>query len=151
MTSPALFINDVIETKPRRAGDTFVRFVVNSTAGIGGLFDVASSLGYPYHDSDFGTTLALWGVPEGPFLFLPVLGPSNPRDAAGFGVDVAFDPLTLRPVRTRAAHARHRPARADRGGHALAPAGGDLVHQEDRAGPIRHVPQPLPPEPRKHH
>ena len=97
MTSPALFINDVIQTKPRRAGDTFVRFVVNSTAGVGGLFDVAAKLGYPYHDNSFGTTLALWGVPDGPFLFLPVLGPSNPRDAVGFGVDVAFDPLTYVP------------------------------------------------------
>ncbi len=97
LTSPALFINDVIQTKPRRAGDTFVRFVVNTTVGLGGLFDVAADLGYPYHDSDFGETLALWGVPEGPFLFLPVVGPSNPRDATGFGVDVAFDPLTYVP------------------------------------------------------
>ena len=97
MTSPALFINDVIQTRPRRAGDTFVRFVVNTTAGVGGLFDVASEIGYPYHSSDFGTTLALWGVPDGPFLFLPVLGPSNPRDAAGFGVDILFDPLTYTP------------------------------------------------------
>ncbi len=97
MTSPALFINDVIQTKPRRAGDTFVRFVVNTTAGVGGLFDVAAELGYPYHDNSFGTTLALWGVPEGPFLFLPVLGPSNPRDGVGYGVDIAFDPLTYAP------------------------------------------------------
>ena len=98
MTSPVLFINDVIQTKPRRAGDTFVRFVVNSTAGVGGLFDVAAKIGYPYHDNDFGTTLALWGVPEGPFLFLPVIGPSNPRDATGYGVDIAFDPLTYAPA-----------------------------------------------------
>ncbi len=97
MTSPVLFINDVIQTKPRRAGDTFVRFVVNTTAGVGGLFDVAAELGYPYHENDFGTTLALWGVPEGPFLFLPVLGPSNPRDATGYGVDILFDPLTYVP------------------------------------------------------
>ena len=97
MTSPVLFINDVVQTKPRRAGDTFMRFVINTTAGVGGLFDVAAGLGYPYHDNDFGTTLALWGVPEGPFLFLPVLGPSNPRDATGYGVDVLFDPLTYVP------------------------------------------------------
>ncbi len=97
MTSPVLFINDVVQTKPRRAGDTFMRFVINTTAGVGGLFDVAGGLGYPYHSNDFGTTLALWGVPEGPFLFLPVLGPSNPRDATGYGVDVLFDPLTYVP------------------------------------------------------
>ncbi len=97
MTTPVLFINDVIQTKPRRAGDTFMRFIINTTAGVGGLFDVAAKVGYPVHDNDFGTTLALWGVPEGPFLFLPVLGPSNPRDATGFGVDIAFDPLTYVP------------------------------------------------------
>jgi phospholipid-binding lipoprotein MlaA len=98
MTTPVLFINDVVQTKPRRAGDTFMRFVINTTAGVGGLFDVATGLGYPYHDNDFGTTLALWGVPEGPFLFLPVLGPSNPRDATGYGVDILFDPLTYVPA-----------------------------------------------------
>ncbi len=97
ITSPVLFINDVVQTKPRRAGDTFMRFVINTTAGVGGLFDVAADVGYPFHDNDFGTTLALWGVPEGPFLFLPVLGPSNPRDATGYGVDILFDPLTYAP------------------------------------------------------
>ena len=56
MTSPVLFINDVVQTKPRRAGDTFMRFVINTTAGVGGLFDVAADVGYPYHDNDFGTT-----------------------------------------------------------------------------------------------
>ena len=59
-----------------------------------GIFDVAKKWGYPDHDADFGMTLASWGVPEGPFLFLPVLGPSDPRDATGFGVDIAFDPFT---------------------------------------------------------
>ena len=97
MTTPVLFINDVAQTKPRRAGTTFMRFVINTTAGIGGLFDVAAKVGYPAHDSDFGETLALWGVPAGPFLFLPVLGPSDPRDATGYGVDIAFDPFTYVP------------------------------------------------------
>ena len=97
MTSPVLFINDVIQTKPRRAGDTFMRFVINTTVGVGGLFDVASEWGYPSHSTDFGVTMALWGVPDGPFLFLPVLGPSNPRDATGYGVDILFDPLTYAP------------------------------------------------------
>lgn len=94
ITSPVLFANDVIQAKPRRAGDTFMRFVINTTAGVGGLFDVAKDVGYPAHENDFGTTLALWGVPEGPFLFLPVLGPSNPRDASGYGADIALDPFT---------------------------------------------------------
>ncbi len=95
IATPVIFANDVLQAKPRRAGDSMMRFLINSTAGVGGLFDVATSLGYPEHDSGFGTTLALWGVGEGPFLFLPVIGPSNPRDAAGFAGNVALDPLTF--------------------------------------------------------
>ncbi len=92
--TPVRLTNDILQGKPRRAGDTFARFVINTTAGVLGIFDVAAKLGYPEHDSDFGMTLANWGVPEGPFLFLPVLGPSDPRDASGFGVDVLMDPFT---------------------------------------------------------
>jgi phospholipid-binding lipoprotein MlaA len=98
MTTPVLFINDVAQTRPKHAGTTFMRFVINTTVGVGGLFDVAAGWGYPAHGNDFGRTLALWGVPEGPFLFLPLLGPSDPRDATGYGVDVAFDPLTWMPT-----------------------------------------------------
>ena len=94
MSSPIIFANDVLQTRPRRAGDTMMRFLINTTAGVGGLFDVASEVGYPLHDTDFGVTMALWGVGEGPFLFLPVLGPSNPRDAGGFVADIALDPFT---------------------------------------------------------
>jgi phospholipid-binding lipoprotein MlaA len=92
--TPVQLTNDILEGKPRRAGDTTMRFVINTTAGVLGVFDVAKGWGYPDHDADFGMTLANWGVPEGPFLFLPVLGPTDPRDAAGFGVDIAMDPFT---------------------------------------------------------
>jgi phospholipid-binding lipoprotein MlaA len=92
--TPVELGNDVLEAKPRRAGDTTMRFLINSTFGVVGIFDVAKKWGYPDHDTDFGITLAIWGVPEGPFLFLPVLGPSNPRDAIGHGVDIAGDPFT---------------------------------------------------------
>ena len=91
--TPVMFANDVLAGQPRRAGDSMMRFLINSTVGVGGLFEVAEGWGYPDHTSDFGLTLALWGVGEGPFLFLPVLGPSNPRDATGFGVNVALDPF----------------------------------------------------------
>ena len=94
ISSPALFANDVLQGKPRRAGDTMMRFLINSTAGVAGLFDVAADLGYPRHPSDFGVTLAIWGVNEGPFLFLPVIGPSNPRDAGGYVAGIGLDPLT---------------------------------------------------------
>jgi phospholipid-binding lipoprotein MlaA len=95
ISSPVVFVNDVLQTKPRRAGDTMMRFLINSTAGVAGIFDVATDWGYPAHGTDLGVTLALWGVGDGPFLFLPVLGPSNVRDASGFVGNVAFDPLTL--------------------------------------------------------
>ena len=91
--TPVQLGNDMLEGKPRRAGDTYMRFLINTTVGVLGFFDVAKKWGYPDHDADFGMTLAKWGVPEGPFLFLPVLGPSDPRDAVGFGVDVAADPF----------------------------------------------------------
>ena len=95
--SPVLFANDVLQTKPRRAGDTFMRFLINSSVGVLGIFDVASAWGYASHEADFGETLALWGLPSGPYLFLPLLGPSNPRDASGYGVDAVFDPFFYVP------------------------------------------------------
>ena len=97
MSNPVRLADDVLQGKPRRAGDTFMRFLINSTVGVGGLFDVAADWGYPEHQTDFGVTLALWGLPEGPFLFLPILGPSNPRDVAGFGVDTVMDPFFWPP------------------------------------------------------
>src|SRR6202035_5456132 len=89
LDTPVVLFNDMLSAKPRRAGDSLMRLVVNTTIGVGGIFDVATGWGWPAHDSDAGITFALWGVPNGPFLFLPVLGPSNPRDVAGFGTDIA--------------------------------------------------------------
>jgi phospholipid-binding lipoprotein MlaA len=92
--SPVRLTNDALQGKPARAGDTMMRMLINTTAGVVGVFDVAKHVGYPDHENDFGLTLANWGVPEGPFLYLPILGPSSPRDATGFGVDIAIDPFT---------------------------------------------------------
>lgn len=94
LSSPVVLANDMMQGKPKRAGDTLMRFVINSTLGVGGIFDVATGLGWPAHSADFGMTLAVWGVGEGPYLFLPIFGPSSPRDAAGRGVDLAMDPFT---------------------------------------------------------
>ncbi len=94
LNDPVILVNDMMEGKPRRAGDTFMRLVLNSTLGLGGIFDVADDIGYPMHEANFGITLATWGVPAGPFLYLPVIGPSDPRDAFGYGTDVALDPFT---------------------------------------------------------
>lgn len=93
LASPVVLANDMMQGKPKRAGDTFMRLIINSTLGAAGLFDVATGLGYPRHNADFGMTLAVWGVGEGPYLFLPVFGPSNPRDAVGRAGDMAMDPF----------------------------------------------------------
>jgi len=88
------FANDILQGEATRAGTTLVRFVVNSTIGFGGLFEVAEDYGYPRHFEDFGQTLAVWGIGEGPYLFVPLLGPSTPRDLTGSVVDFFFDPFT---------------------------------------------------------
>jgi phospholipid-binding lipoprotein MlaA len=94
LATPVQLSNDILEGKPRRAGDTTMRFLINTTVGVLGIFDIAKDWGYPDHDADFGITLALWGLPSGPYLFLPVFGPSDPRDAIGLGVNVVMDPFT---------------------------------------------------------
>lgn len=94
LRAPVTLINDLLQGDPDRAGTTFARFMVNSTLGIGGLMDPATDLGLEFHDEDFGQTLAVWGLGEGPFLMLPLLGPSNPRDAAGRAIDsLVLDPF----------------------------------------------------------
>lgn len=89
---PVTFVNDVLQGETTRAGQTVSRFTVNSTLGVGGFFDVASRIGIPDHSEDFGQTLAVWGIREGPYLVLPLLGPAPPRDAVGRTADVFFDP-----------------------------------------------------------
>lgn len=94
LNSPVVFANDILQGEPKRATDTAYRFLVNSTFGVLGLFDVAATeTGIEGHSEDFGQTLGVWGVPEGPYIVLPLLGPSNLRDATGSSVDNAFDPL----------------------------------------------------------
>jgi phospholipid-binding lipoprotein MlaA len=94
LNAPVVFVNDVLQGDPKKATDTAGRFLVNSTAGLGGFVDVASPIGIPGHDNDFGITLGKYGVGEGNYLVLPFLGPKPPRDAVGQGVDIAFDPTT---------------------------------------------------------
>ena len=94
MGGPVRLGEDTMQGKPRRAGETAARFLINTTVGVAGIFDVAKSMGIQGHDNDFGLVLANWGVSEGPFLFLPVLGPSSPRDATGYALGIAADPFT---------------------------------------------------------
>ncbi|MCR6631288.1 MAG: VacJ family lipoprotein [Magnetospirillum sp.] len=95
LRSPIIFANDVLQGEPDRAMATLMRFAFNTGFGVGGLFDVASPGGIPYHDEDFGQTFAVWGVGEGPYLVLPILGPSNPRDATGLAAEWLADPFDL--------------------------------------------------------
>ena len=93
LKSPVVLLNDVLQGSPDRAGNTLARFAINSTVGVLGFGDPATDMGYPDHSEDFGQTLGVWGVQEGPYLVLPILGPSNPRDAVGRVVDVLTDPV----------------------------------------------------------
>ncbi len=97
VAEPGRLVNFMFEGKPRDAGTSLVRFVVNSTVGIGGIFDPASAMGYPETDTDFGLTLAEWGVPPGPYLYLPVFGPSGARDVTSIPVQFFLTPVEVAP------------------------------------------------------
>lgn len=101
LNSPVVFANDVLQGDVDHAGETLGRFGVNSTLGLGGLIDVASKMGIAGHDTDFGITLGTWGVGEGPFLMLPLIGPAPPRDLVGKVVDIFLDPLTYVSFRSK--------------------------------------------------
>lgn len=95
LNEPITFVNDVLQVRPRAASRTLTRFATNSVLGVGGVFDLAASAGYPRHYSDFGQTLGRYGVGPGPFLFIPVLGPSTLRDVSGRVVDSYADPVNM--------------------------------------------------------
>jgi phospholipid-binding lipoprotein MlaA len=85
------FANSVLQGKVEKAAPTLFRFMLNSTVGLFGLFDPASGLGLKLEKEDFGQTLGHWGVADGPYIVLPILGPSNLRDTVGTGVDFAYE------------------------------------------------------------
>jgi phospholipid-binding lipoprotein MlaA len=87
---PIVAVNDLLQGKVKDSASDVGRFAVNTTVGVLGFFDPAAHWGLEKHQEDFGQTLGVWGVPPGPYLVLPVLGPSDPRDAAGFAVDYAL-------------------------------------------------------------
>jgi phospholipid-binding lipoprotein MlaA len=91
---PVTFANDVLQGEAERGLQTFGRFTLNTTLGIGGMFDMATKFGIPDHSEDFGQTLGVWGVGEGPYLVMPGLGPAPPRDLGGDVADNFLDPFT---------------------------------------------------------
>lgn len=88
LIEPRIFINDLLQFRLNAAGMTFARFLMNTTVGVGGLFDPASKHGLPRQTGDFGQTLYMYGVSSGPYLVLPFFGPSNVRDGVGLGLDL---------------------------------------------------------------
>lgn len=91
---PITFANDVLQGEAERGLETFGRLAINSTFGLGGMFDVATKWGLPDHTEDFGQTLGVWGSGEGPYLVVPLIGPAPPRDLAGKVADNFLDPFT---------------------------------------------------------
>lgn len=87
-------VNDLLQFKLTQSGMDASRFLINTTAGVVGIFDVAQKINLPKHHEDFGQTLGFWGVPSGPYLVLPFFGASSPRDAVGLVGDALLDPLT---------------------------------------------------------
>ena len=116
LKEPAVAVNDALQGNVKQAWQSVQRLAVNSTAGVAGIFDVADKLGIPPHKADFGQTLAVWGVGEGPFVELPLLGPSNARDAVGTVVDPVLESLEMQALAAspslRSAVARVDEARA---------------------------------------
>ena len=93
LSLPGKVVNHVLQGDLEGAGQNTARFLLNSTFGLGGLFDTSSEWGAPEVDTDFGATLSVWGVGEGAYVELPVFGPSNERDAVGTIVDMVMDPV----------------------------------------------------------
>jgi len=87
-------LNDALQGKLAQSGRDGARFMVNTTAGVGGFLDVASRIDLPRHDEDFDQTLAVWGIPSGPYVVLPFLGPSSSRGIFGLFGDAAMNPLS---------------------------------------------------------
>ena len=95
MKEPVVVINNVLQGEIKRAGVSVGRFTVNTTLGVAGLLDIAAKMGLEKESGDFGQTLFVWGLPEGPYLILPLLGPSSPRDLIGMGADAYIDPFSF--------------------------------------------------------
>jgi phospholipid-binding lipoprotein MlaA len=97
-------INNAMQLKAEATGEMVIRVSFNTVLGFGGLFNLAGELGVDRHPEDFGQTLGYWGIPSGPYLVLPLLGPSTVRDASAMGVDYKYDVTNYRdPIETRTA------------------------------------------------
>lgn len=100
LSTPIILLNDLLQGEMERAQTTAARFAINTTVGVLGFGDPASEMGYKKHSEDFGQTLAVWGTGEGPYIVLPIFGPSNGRDVIGRVVDYFSDPLNAWAMNT---------------------------------------------------
>ena len=93
LKTPLTIVNDILQFDLKNAGINLSRFIVNSTLGFFGVYDVAGKMGIKADSQDFGTTMAVWNIPSGPYLVLPFMGPSSVRDATGLVGDIFLDPF----------------------------------------------------------
>lgn len=93
VSTPQIVVNQILQARLLRAARNTLRFSLNATVGLAGLLDVATPLGLPEDDTDFGETLYVWGLPEGAYMEIPLVGPATERDAVGRFVDLFTDPL----------------------------------------------------------
>ena len=93
LSLPVTFFNETMQGEASSAGNTLLRFTINSTIGLAGIFDLATGLGLKHSREDFGQTLGAYGVGSGPYIFLPILGPGNPRDLIGRASDTVINPV----------------------------------------------------------
>lgn len=96
-----VILNDLMQGKLLQAGEDTGRFLLNTSVGLGGLFDVANEIGLKQHNEDFAQTLAIWGVPKGPYLVLPIFGSATSRGIPGLVFDTAMNPATYAPIPIR--------------------------------------------------
>ena len=94
LNEPVTFVNEVLQGDLNGATETIGRFSINTTVGLVGLLDLANDFGLERKKEDFGQTLAVWGVDDGPYLVAPLIGPTNPRDLVGTATDLVFSPFT---------------------------------------------------------
>lgn len=130
---PVTFANSILQGNAERAGDTLVRFFVNSTLGGLGALDPATEIGIPEHSEDFGQTLAVWGVGSGPYIELPLLGPTTVRDGVARIGDYALNPLTYigQGATTTAVKAAETPVRIVDTRHRFGNLLDDVLYESD--------------------
>lgn len=133
LKEPVVALNDLLQLRPKQAAKAMTRLVVNSTIGVAGVIDVAAKLPIVHHKNGFGDTLGRYGVGPGPYLYLPILGPSDLRDLFGLGADTVSDPINWAPYTAPSTWVRFIPNVYLTGGVALvgglntrAEADGDL-------------------------